>query len=177
MPPSNNPQGPPEPDPGLRARAERFLPGNRDPGFLGGRKPFHVYYDARGRPLTQHSYRFFIPSPNDGETRFEAFERVGSHIFGKVMKVGGALSSDAAASLQIVQASIINDLARISPFGGSMTHSMNQVLAQTLYGLFAPRDRKQYNNGFGNIAMIGEIMALSQAMGHAGGHIAPRGML
>jgi hypothetical protein len=53
---------------------------------------------------------------------------------------------------------------------------MNQVLAQTLYGLFAPRD-KQYNNAFGNAAMIGEIMALAQAMGHGGGHIAPRAML
>jgi hypothetical protein len=93
------------------------------------------------------------------------------------MKLSGALSTDAARFLQILQTSTINDLSRISPLGGSMTHAMNQVISETQYSLFAPRDRKQSNGSLSNIAQIGEIIALAGALGHGGGTIAPRGML
>ena len=177
MPNPNDPQGPREPDHELRRRAGRFLPGSGDPDFLGGRKPFDIYYGADGRPITRDMRRFFIPSPTDGETRLEACERVGRRSFGNVMKLSMALAADGARFLQILQTSTINDLARISPLGGSMTHAMNQVIAETQYGLFAPRDRKGNNSSFSNIAQIGEIIALSGALGRGGGNIAPHGML
>jgi len=177
MPPPNDPQGPREPDHELRGRARRFLPGSGDPDVLDGRRPFDIYYDANGRPLTRHPRRFLIPAPTDGETRLEACERLGRQTVGNVMKLSGALSTDAARFLQILQTSTINDLSRISPLGGSMTHAMNQVISETQYSLFAPRDRKQSNGSLSNIAQIGEIIALAGALGHGGGTIAPRGML
>ena len=177
MPIPNDPQGPREPDHELRERARRFMPGSRDSDFLGGRKPFDIYYDADGRPLTRHLRRFLIPAPTDGETRVEACERLGRQSFGNFMKLSGALATDSARYLQILQTSIISDLARISPLGGSMTHAMNQVICETQCGLFAPRDRKGSGSSLSNIAQIGEIIALAGALGHGGGTIAPHGML
>jgi hypothetical protein len=89
------------------------------------------------------------------------------------------MAADSARVLQILQTSTINDLARISPLGGAMNHAMNQVVSETQYGLFAPNDRKQNYGGHGmnNISQIGELIALSGAMNHSGGHLAPHTML
>jgi hypothetical protein len=177
MPDPTNPQGPPEPDPELRARAARLLRGKRNDGVLGGRKPFDIYYDATGRPLTRQRMRSFMPEPLDGETRSELYERGGNRVLMNLSKLAGGMSSDAARVLQILQTSTINDLARVSPLGGSMTHAMNQVISETQYGLFTPHDRKASGQAMNNVAQIGEIIALSHAMQGGGGHIAPRGML
>jgi hypothetical protein len=61
MPPPTNSPETPEPDPALRARVARFAAENRDPGLTGDRRPFDIYYDAKGRPLTRHSQGFVLP--------------------------------------------------------------------------------------------------------------------
>jgi hypothetical protein len=179
MPPPNNSQDTPEPDPELRARVARFAPGNRDPGLLGARRPFDIYYDAKGRPLARHGKGSLLPEPRFGETRAEALAHGGRRILGNLLKLGSGMSADSARVLQILQASTINDLARISPLGGAMTHAMNQVISETQFGLFAPHDRRQNygGNGMNNIGQIGELIALSGAMNQGGGNIAPHSML
>jgi hypothetical protein len=179
MPPPTNSPGTPEPDPALRARVARYAAENRDPGLAGERRPFDIYYDARGRPLTRHRQASFLPEPHFGETEGEAFARGGRRVLGNLLKLGGGMAADSARMLQILQTSTINDLARISPLGGAMNHSMNQVISETQYGLFAPHDRRQNYGGHGmnNISQIGELIALSGAMNHSSGHLAPHNML
>jgi hypothetical protein len=179
MPPPTNSPGTPEPDPALRARVARYAAENRNPGLVGERRPFDIYYDATGRPLTRHRHASFLPEPHFGETRGEALARGGRRVLGNVLKLGGGMAADSARVLQILQTSTINDLARISPLGGAMNHAMNQVVAESQYGLFAPHDRRQNYGGHGmnNISQIGELIALSGAMNHSGGNIAPHSML
>jgi hypothetical protein len=55
------------------------------------------------------------------------------------------MAADAARVMQILQTSTINDLARVSPFGGAM----NQVIAETQYGLFEPHDRRKTTEDMG----------------------------
>ena len=179
MPPPTNPPATPEPDPALRARVARFAAENRDPGLLGGRRPFDVYYDAKGRPLARQRQWSFLPEPHFGESRGEAAAQGGKRILENLLKLGGGMAADSARVLQILQTATINDLARISPLGGAMNHAMNQVVSETQYGLFAPHDRRQNYGGHGmnNIGQIGELIALSAAMNHSGGNIAPHSML
>jgi hypothetical protein len=179
MPPPSNSPGTPEPDPVLRARIARYAAENRDPGLAGGRRPFDIYYDATGRPLTRHRRESFLPQSAFGETRGEVLVRGGGRILGILQKLGSGMAADSARVLQILQTSTINDLARISPLGGAMNHAMNQVVSETQYGLFASHDRKQNygGNGMNNISQIGELIALSGAMNHSGGHLAPHTML
>jgi hypothetical protein len=179
MPPPTNPPGAPEPDPALRARVARFAAENRDPGLLGERRPFDIYYDAKGRPLTRHRPWSFLPEPHFGETKRAAAAHGGMRVLGNLLKLGGGMAADSARVLQILQTATINDLARISPLGGAMNHAMNQVISETQYGLFAPHDRRQNYGGHGmnNIGQIGELIALSGAMNHSGGNIAPHSML
>lgn len=179
MPPSNSSQGTPEPDPDLRARVARFAAKNRDPGLTGARRPFEIYYDAKGRPLTRHRQWSLLPDPLFGETRGEALAHGGRRVLGNLLKFGGGMTADSARVLQILQTATINDLARISPLGGAMNHAMNQVVSETQFGLFAPHDRRQnYGaHGMNHIGQIGELIALSGAMNHSGGNLAPHTML
>jgi hypothetical protein len=179
MPPPTNSPETPEPDPALRARVARFAAENRDPGLTGDRRPFDIYYDAKGRPLTRHSQGFVLPEPLFGVTGGEVFAHGGTRIFRNLLKAGAGMAADSARVMQILQTSTINDLARISPFGGAMNHAMNQVIAETQYGLFEPHDRRKNYGGHGmnNISQIGELIALSGAMNHGGGHLAPHTML
>jgi hypothetical protein len=176
MPPPNDP----EPDPDLHDRAERFLPRNRGEGLTGSRRPFDIYYSASGRPLTRHPSRFQVPQPADGETVRDMLWRGTVHTGGKLMQFSGAMAGDAARYLQIMQTSLIGDLARISPLVGGMTHTMNQVISETQYQLLTRRDHKTYQGGGAgsHIQQIGELIALSGAMNAgAHNHIAPTGML